>query len=173
LFDLPAGTTLFRAHSPRWADRPTSGVGAARQGGRFNRPGTEALYLSLEATTAMAEYQQTSPFLPPCTLCSYAVALRALVDLRQWRDGAPWHDLWRDWRCNWRAMLFDDHIEPPTWDLADMARAAGHTGIVFPSETSAGGTNVVVYTDRLAGGNTVEVIDPGGLLPRDQSSWGA
>ncbi len=27
--DLPPGTTLFRAHTPQWASRPTSGAGAA------------------------------------------------------------------------------------------------------------------------------------------------
>ena len=48
LHDLPPGTTLFRAHTPQWASRPTSGAGAAAKGGRFNREGIEALYLSLE-----------------------------------------------------------------------------------------------------------------------------
>ena len=61
LHDLPPGTTLFRAHTPQWASRPTSGAGAAAKGGRFNREGIEALYLSLEELTALREYQQTSP----------------------------------------------------------------------------------------------------------------
>jgi RES domain-containing protein len=81
LISLPPGTTLFRALTPQWASRPTSGAGAAIRGGRFNREGVEALYLSLDEVTALREYQQTSPFLPPCTICSYTVALRDLVDL--------------------------------------------------------------------------------------------
>ena len=68
LHDLPPGTTLFRAHTRQWASRPTSGAGAAAKGGRFNREGIEALYLSLEEVTALREYQQTSPFLSPCTM---------------------------------------------------------------------------------------------------------
>jgi RES domain-containing protein len=76
LTDLRRGTTLYRAHTPRWADCPMSGAGAALKGGRFNREGVEALYLSLEELTALREYQQTSPFLPPCTICSYAAELR-------------------------------------------------------------------------------------------------
>lgn len=64
LHDLPPGTTLFRAHTPRWASRPLSGAGAAHRGGRFNREGIEALYLSLDELTALREYQQTSTFLP-------------------------------------------------------------------------------------------------------------
>ena len=90
LVDLPSGTTLFRALTPLWASRPTSGAGAAFQGGRFNREGVEALYLSLDELTALREYQQTSPFRPPCTMCSYTVALRDLVDLRQLHRGEAW-----------------------------------------------------------------------------------
>lgn len=70
LCDLPLGTTLFRGHTPVWASRPTSGAGAAAKGGRFNREGAQALYLSLDEMTALREYQQTSSFLPPCTICS-------------------------------------------------------------------------------------------------------
>lgn len=61
LVDLPPGTTLFRALAPQWASRPTSGAGAAANGGRFNREGIEALYFSLDEVTALREYQQTSP----------------------------------------------------------------------------------------------------------------
>jgi RES domain-containing protein len=55
LCDLPPGTTLFRALTPQWASRPTSGAGAATRGGRFNREGVEALYLSLDEVTALRE----------------------------------------------------------------------------------------------------------------------
>ena len=68
LVDLPPDTPLFRAHTPRWANRPTSGAGAALRAGRFNREGVEALYLSLDEVTALREYQQASSFLPPCTM---------------------------------------------------------------------------------------------------------
>ncbi|HQY10259.1 MAG TPA: RES family NAD+ phosphorylase, partial [Burkholderiaceae bacterium] len=47
-----------RVISPAYAGTPLSGMGAARQGGRFNRPGQEALYLALDETTALAEYRQ-------------------------------------------------------------------------------------------------------------------
>jgi RES domain-containing protein len=171
LFDLPPGTTLFRAHTPQWASRPTNGAGAAIRGGRFNREGVEALYLSLDEVTALREYQQTSPFLPPCMMCSYTVALRDLVDLRQFHHGGPWDELWHDWREDWRHLKFERHIEPPTWVLADMVLAHGYTGILFPSQAHEGGTNVVVYSDRLTDGNSVTVNDPDGRLPRDQSSW--
>lgn len=162
LSDLAPGTTLFRAHIPQWASRPASGAGAAARGGRFNREGAETLYRSLDELTALREYQQTSPFLPPCTKCFYTVALRSLVDLRQLHVGEPWDELWHDWRH----LKFEQHIEPPTWVLAE-----GHTGIIFPSLTHKEGANVVVYVDRLAGQNYVQVNDPDGRLPHDRSSW--
>ena len=48
----------FRVHDPKWSLAPVSGAGAARFGGRANRPGINALYLSLELETALAEYRQ-------------------------------------------------------------------------------------------------------------------
>lgn len=171
LCDLPPDTILFRAHTPQWASRPISGAGAAAKGGRFNREGVEALYLSLDELTALREYQQTSSFLPPCTMCSYTATLRTLVDLRQLGRVEPWDELWHDWREDWRHLKFDLHIEPPTWVLADLVRARGCTGILFPSQVNERGTNVVVYVDRLIDGNSVAVNDPDGRLPRDQASW--
>ncbi|MBV2150074.1 RES family NAD+ phosphorylase [Sphingobium sp. AS12] len=171
LWALPLGTTLYRAHTPQWASRPLSGAGAAAKGGRFNREGVEALYLSLDDVTALREYQQTSPFLPPCTMVSYAATLTRLVDLRQLHRGAPWDDLWHDWREDWRHLKFDQHIEPPSWVLGDMVLEAGLPGIVFPSLTHERGVNVVVYTGALGDGNLVEVNDPDGRLPKDRSSW--
>ena len=141
LTELPAGAVLYRAHAPNRASEPTSGAGAAKKGGRFNREGVQALYLSMDAQTALNEYQQTSPFLPPCTICSYTAALRDLVDLRQLKRGEPWDDLWHDWREDWRYQKFEQHIEPPTWVLGDLVRDRGYTGIVFPSQVNKGGVN--------------------------------
>lgn len=170
LADLPAGTLLFRAHTPRWSAYPTSGKGAAVYGGRFNREGVEALYLSLESATALQEYQQTSPFLPPCTLCSYRARLSRLVDLRQ-LDHSGWHELWHDWRDDWRISHYELHIEPPTWVLSDMTQANGCTGIIFPSMVAPGGTNVVIYPEMLSTHDLIEVLDPDGTLPKNQASW--
>lgn len=171
LLPEPLQTTLFRALTPRWSNEPTSGAGSAKQGGRFNRPGVEALYLSFKASTALREYQQISAFLPPCTICSFDVQLTGLVDLRQLVAGTAWDELWQDWRDDWRRSVLELHIEPPTWVLSDLAREAGHIGIVFPSMLVAGGVNLVVYTDRLDSNNWVRVVDPTRELPSNQKSW--
>ena len=54
---LPSTVDAHRMIVPRYASTPLSGAGAARAGGRFNRPGLEALYVSLEVLTAVAEYR--------------------------------------------------------------------------------------------------------------------
>lgn len=126
--------------------------------------GVEALYPALDEVTALREYQQTFPFLPPCTICSYTVALENLVDLRLLSHGDPWDDLWHSWQEDWRHLKFDLHIEPPTWVLGDLVLGAGHTGIIFPSMANPGGVNVVVFNEQIRGDSKVEVNDPDGKI---------
>ena len=58
---------FHRFLTPKWAFVPLSGVGAAIDGGRFNRPGVEALYLSRTPQTALEEYRQGASITPPAT----------------------------------------------------------------------------------------------------------
>ena len=74
------GAIFHRFHSPDWAHLPSSGAGAAVNGGRFNRPGIEALYLSIEPDTALAEYRQGATISPPGTLVAYSVDVRGVID---------------------------------------------------------------------------------------------
>ncbi len=161
---------FYRMHNPRWAFAPTSGAGAARQGGRVNRPGVEALYLAGEASTAIEEYRQLSTLLSPCTLVSYLVTLNKVVDFSGGYTTA-WDPLWEDFFCDWRKMAFADKVEPPSWVLADQVQAAGFKGVLFPSAVSAGGINMVVFTSALLRSDKVEVVDPDKDLPKTQASW--
>lgn len=151
---------------PRWAAEPLSGAGAALSGGRFNRHGVPALYLSLELATAVAEYRQAAPFLPPFTLVSYRANLPPLVDVRR-LDG-DWDALWNDWDEDWRTLLVN-RIEPPSWVLGELARAAGFAGILFPSKVTDG-LNLVLFTESLSMEGALSVLDDG-RLPRDGRSW--
>ncbi|EGV18415.1 RES family NAD+ phosphorylase [Thiocapsa marina] len=73
---------VYRAHHPRWAYAPTACDGAARRGGRFNRPGRPALYTSLTPQTAWSEAQQGMPFkAQPMTLVAYRVDCSRIVRL--------------------------------------------------------------------------------------------
>ncbi len=164
-------TTLFRVLTPRWAYDPLSGAGAAATGGRFNRPGIEAVYLSLDSATALAEYQQDSPFFPPGTIASYH-ANATLADLAGALPGLETFDpAWVDWASDWRHFAFDLHIEPPTWSLGDLVIAEGLHGIVFPSTVNPGGENLVLYPGGVRDPGRLEVLDPGHALPRNPSSW--
>ena len=163
--------TAYRMHTPRWATAPTSGAGAAAHGGRANRPGVAALYLALESETAVREYQQLSPLMPPGTLVSYTVRLAPVVDFRAGYDSTRWSDLWEEFHCDWRELWFNQRVEPPSWVMADEALAAGAKGILFASGLAPDGTNLVVFNDMLAADDTLQVYDPTGALPKNQDSW--
>ena len=163
--------TAYRMHAPRWATAPTSGAGAAAYGGRANRPGTPALYLALAPETAVREYQQLSPLMPPGTLVSYTVHVAPAADFRAGNDAAHWPDLWEEFYCDWRELWFNQRVEPPSWVLADDAIAAGAKGILFESTLAPSGLNLVIYNDRLTSNDTLQVYDPTGALPKNQDSW--
>jgi RES domain-containing protein len=170
LTDL-SSLTVYRMHMPRWASTPTSGAGAAAHGGRANRPGVQALYLSLEADTAVSEYQQVSPLMPPGTFVSYTVSATAVVDFRRGYDPTAWLPLWEEFYCDWRELWFNQRVEPPSWVLSDEALAAGAKGILFGSRIAPGGINLVLYNQMLSADDTLTVYDPAGALPKNQDSW--
>jgi len=162
---------FHRYLTPKWAFAPTSGAGAAADGGRFNRPGVEALYLSRSPQSALEEYRQGASITPPATLAAYRVTLGDVVDLSEGFDPDGWESSWSEWNCEWRQIARINKKAPPSWKLADEVISAGLRGILFPSLRHAGGTNLVVYPANLVAGDSVVVHDPDGRLPRDQSSW--
>ena len=162
---------FHRYLTPKWAFLPTSGAGAAVDGGRFNRPGFEALYLSRSAQTAFEEYKQGASITPPATLAAYKVTLAEVADLSQGFDPSDWSDAWKEWNCAWRQIARMDGKIPPSWKLADLVITAGLRGLLFPSLRHAGGTNLVIFPANLVEHDRVEVHDPDHRLPHDQSSW--
>lgn len=161
----------YRMHLPKWAVAPMSGAGAALYGGRLNRPGTEALYLSLDAQTAINEYQGVSNLLPPGTLVSYQVSATKIVDFSRGYQSDKWSFLWESFYCDWRSLAFDEKIEPPSWVLGDQVLAAGAKGVLFTSAYGSGGINLVLYPS--VADESVKIIanDPSNDLPKDQRSW--
>nr|WP_295105803.1 RES domain-containing protein [uncultured Caulobacter sp.] len=162
---------FHRYLTPRWAYLPTSGAGAASQGGRFNRPGVEALYLSVAPQTALDEYRQDASITPPATLAAYQVTLSNVADLSAGYDPTVWATAWSDWDCAWRRIARLDGKTPPSWLLADNLVTAGVKGLLFPSLRHAGGVNLVVFLANLDAGDRVEVHDPDHRLPRNPASW--
>ncbi len=123
---------LYRALEPYWARQPLSGAGAERHGGRFNAPGTAALYTSLAPETALREANQIGP-LQPTTLVSFTADLKPVFDATRATALAAYDltpedladDLWR-WRQHHRQPV-------PTQRLAEKLVADGYVGILVPS----------------------------------------
>jgi RES domain-containing protein len=161
----------YRYLTPRWAYLPLSGAGAASGGGRFNRPGVEALYLSARPETALAEYRQGSTLPNPATLAAYQIELADVIDLSAGHDPAHWGARWSDWNCDWRWIARVDHKTPPSWRLGDEAITSGARGMLFPSTHQPGGINLVVFTANLMPDDRLAVHDPDNMLPKDQRSW--
>ena len=113
----PLNSVVCRVHQPKWSFAPTSGAGAGTYGGRANRPGINALYLSLGLETALTEYQQLDALLPPGLMVSYNVSVDAIVDFRGGFTSG-WDALWQDFYCDWRNMHFNQGIEPPSGSSA-------------------------------------------------------
>ncbi|MER9216136.1 RES domain-containing protein [Mesorhizobium sp. M0663] len=162
---------FHRYLTPKWAFLPISGAGAAIDGGRFNRPGVEALYLSRAPQTALDEYKQSASIIPPATLAAYKITLAEVADLSQGFDPNVWDDIWQGWDCAWRQIARIDRNVPPSWKLADLVITAGLRGILFPSLRHAGGTNLAIFSANLVEEDRVAVHDPDHRLPHDQSSW--
>lgn len=159
-----AALACYRVIAPAYARTPLSGMGAAKRGGRFNRPGQEALYLSMNQATALAEYQQDNPWLPPGTICTFFVQHMRVADFSAGFDPANWTRLWADFAVDWRAECFAKGIEPPTWYMADDVVSEGLDGIAFPSQALPGGTNLVIYASSSRTSSQLRVYDPDGTL---------
>jgi len=165
---------VYRAHHPRWAFTPLSGEGAKKYGGRFNRPGSEALYTSLDLTTAWMEAQQGFPFKPqPMTMVAYQVNCADIADLQ---DPAVQQSLdydSTDLGCAWEDLALQNR-EPPTWRLADRLQAQGIAGILvrsFAPGCTDDSRNLVLWQWSNAEPHAIQIIDDQNRLPKTQDSW--
>ena len=161
----------FRLLTPKWACAPTSGAGAALYGGRANRQGIDAVYVSFDAQTALAEYQQLSPLMPPGTLVSFEISVGPIIDFTDGYSPNGWDPLWNDFNNDWRNLWFDKKIEPPLWILGDTAIAAAAKGILFRSSVRPAGINLVLYPGALTSDDILKVYDPAHALPKNGDSW--
>ena len=167
---LGPDAAFYRALTPRWAYMPESGAGAALVGGRFNRPGVEARYLAETAEGALIEYQQESPLLQPSTLATYLVSAARVVDFSGGYSAEHWSALWAEAYCNWKGLAFLENVEPPSWVIGDVVRAAGAAGILYRSARDPEQRCLVLYPE-LAETFAAPVHDPNGQLPRNDDSW--
>ena len=160
----------WRMLAPKWAYRPLSGDGAALHGGRFNAPGTEALYISEDYITAISEYEQDLG-IRPGTLCAYDVEVSGVVDLNDPEVQAICAVNTAILSCAWKEIWLVQKQRPSTWKLAERLIAENYTGVRVPSMQNKSGVNIVLWywNDRVD--CHISVLDPRTDLPIDQSSW--
>jgi RES domain-containing protein len=159
----------YRAHDPRWSFQPTSGRGAAITGGRFNMRGMEALYLSLDPITALAECTQGfANRMQPLTLCEYDIDVLGVVDLTDAVVCEAFGIKASDLACPWLRRQREGRIAPSQAIARELARK-GHHGALVPSFVPGireGATNLVLWkwSDNLP--CRVMVYDPDGRLAK-------
>jgi RES domain-containing protein len=165
----------YRGHDPMWSFSPLSGEGAAKTGGRFNRPGEPTLYLSLSIMTAVGECTQgLGRRLLPLTMCEYDIDCTPVADLRTEADRAALGVAMADLAGGWLVPLRAGRTAP-SWRVADALKAEGYAGMLVPSfapGAGAGDDNLILWRWGPDLPTRVAVFDPGGRLPRDQRSWG-
>jgi len=157
-----------------WSYDPLSGNGAKKHGGRFNRPGCAALYLSLDLTTAWMEAQQGFPFKPqPMTLVAYEIDCAKIADLNDEHLLASMGSSTQELGCAWEDLATQNQ-EPPTWRLAEQLRALDVAGILvrsFASGCTTKNQNLVLWRWSDSEQGNVRVIDDFGRLPKTLESW--
>lgn len=164
----------YRAHDPRWSFEPTSGEGAAIHGGRFNPKGVPALYLALTVEGMLLEMGHGfSHRFDPLTICSYAIDMDDLVDLRseaaRKAAGVATAEVAAPWAYDLAAGR-----EPTSWTLARRHIARGASGFLVPSFARGarpGAANLVLWRWGPNLPHKVTVHDPQERLPKDQTSW--
>lgn len=165
---------LHRAHDPGWAFAPTSGEGARRHGGRFNRKGVAALYLARALETAWLEAQQGFAFKPqPKTICAYEIDCEDIADLTDSSERHAHGISSADLACSWEGIASRGGV-PPSWIVADRLRGAGLAGAIVPSfapGVAADASDVVLWRWGTNPPHRITVVDDHGRLPRDDSSW--
>lgn len=164
----------FRAHDPNWSWTPLSGAGAALKGRRFNWPGLETLYLSLNYNTVFREVSGGFAHrLTPYVLCSYDVDCEDIADLRTEAGRAVLGIELRTLACAWGDALISNR-EPASWSVVRQLLDAGQAGMLVPSfahGATADDQNLVLWRWGPARPHKVTVYDPTGKLPRNQLSW--
>lgn len=158
-----ADRRVWRILSPRWVHDPLSGAGAAQHGGRWNRPGQAALYLSEQIETAFAEYQQEYGVRPGFFI-AYRLAAKSLIDLTDERVLKAIGVTRNDLTAPWKDIAWADNGSPPSWALSEQL-IEQFSGMRVPSVRYAGGTNVVLWRWNSPRAPHLEVLDPRHELP--------
>ena len=125
-----------------------------RPAARYNRPGQDALYLSIDETSArvaMAKYINAIDH--PLVLVEFEIEPCQLVDLR--------HENAKELRAltsqDWRAEIEAGH-EPMSWKVSDELRAGNEIGLIDPSRKKPKIWHITLFRWNEAGAPKVRMI---------------
>ena len=158
---------VYRAHNPQWSWTPTSGEGARRHGGRFNRRGVPALYTSLAPLVAIREAQPFGRPLQPLTLCAYEIDVEPVFDALDQERRRAYGVAASDLVCpTWEAEMLAGTV-PASQALADRLIAAGYAGMrvrSYAAGASLDDLNLVLWRWSADRPSRVVLIDDEGRL---------
>lgn len=144
----------FRHVSPSFD--PLSTRGAELHGGRWNAPGTPALYLATSVETARAEFDrlvelraQSASDLLPRVLVTVRLELTKVVDLRV-------KSILRELGVS--DKQFENLLPEACLTAGSLARASGASALVAPSVTGTG-TILVAFPDKFTDQDKLELVD--------------
>lgn len=143
----------FRVLKPLYAHEPLSVLGAQIHGGRFNRIGQPAFYLSADPQTAYAEYTQDL-YDRPGLMCSYDVDAAPVADLT---DAAVIDQLGTTVDTLQGAWL--GTANPPGQLLAERLFSEGWAGATYHSVQHPDGVNLVLWSSEESARFTISLLD--------------
>ena len=110
-----------------------SGEGAGRRGGRFNRFGLPALYLSFSLTTAVREVSPIGRRMQPLVLCSYEMDVDPVFDALDHAERTAQSVSQANLDCPaWRDEMFSGR-KPASHSLAERLLSMGYAGMRYRS----------------------------------------
>lgn len=164
IYPTTTAVNVFRATSISYFKTAFSPKGARLNAGRFNRENTSALYCSLDADTALAEYYRGN-IDRPCVLVPAILQICNVIDLtitaasldKVWQDAlsGDWKGMYNSMKSGGAALDFAG------WSCGDEAIATNCSAILFPSTENLGGRNMAVYVEDCPTGTAVfDLVDP-------------
>ena len=153
---------FYRMLTKREWDDPLAGTAAARMGGRFNRPGQNAIYLSRYEHMAKEELRPSRRDTLPifARRASIVVCDLKVCDMtkdygtsREWRPDRP--ESVRFAESQWLREYLLERRTPKTWLVADTARKLGADGILYPTKMGAQQTRLVVFDPKMLPPGTI------------------
>lgn len=143
-------------------------------GGRFNRKGEAALYLSLDVMTSFGECTQGfTARLAPLTMCEYDVDCEDIADLRDETARKGIGTTRDELGCAWLRFQRAGK-QAPSWLVASRLGESGFAGILVPSfvpGATEANVNLVLWRWGAKPPHRVTVYDPSRRLPQNQLSW--